>query len=253
MSVTVLAFVWPFFHLGLQKNPTGQLIANAILVLIALRPLRGLLPCLVILIPGLFLTESRGAIVAAIVGLAVIVALHGFGVRPLVTRVVPLLGLALAVFLLMPVAVQERATTLSAGTETAAEYSITLREQHARDAHRVIDAHPWTGVGIGNYLAGDPSAGTQTSDPHAVHLLEAAEGGYPLAIALVVLIAGSVIFLIRVRELELAPVAAGVLLATVAHGLVDVYWVRGTPVLGWLLVGMTCGLLANRSDEAKQR
>jgi hypothetical protein len=27
----------------------------------------------------------------------------------------------------------------------------------------------------------------------------------------------------------------------VAHGLVDVYWVRGTPILGWLLVGMACG------------
>ena len=37
-----------------------------------------------------------------------------------------------------------------------------------------------------------------------------------------------------------------------AHGLVDVYWVRVTPVLGWLLVGMVCGLYAierNRRDD----
>jgi hypothetical protein len=48
------------------------------------------------------------------------------------------------------------------------------------------------------------------------------------------------------RSIELAPVAAGVLLSTAADGLVDVYWVRGTPVLSWLLVGMVCGLYATR-------
>ena len=37
-----------------------------------------------------------------------------------------------------------------------------------------------------------------------------------------------------------------VLLSTVAHGMVDIYWVRGTPVLGWLLVGMACGVYALR-------
>ena len=50
------------------------------------------------------------------------------------------------------------------------------------------------------------------------------------------------------RRVELAPVAAGVLVATVAHGLVDVYWVRVTPVLGWLLVGMVCGLYAQSRE-----
>ena len=53
------------------------------------------------------------------------------------------------------------------------------------------------------------------------------------------------------RRIELAPVAAGVLVATAAHGLVDVYWVRVTPVLGWLLVGMVCGLYA-KSRETEQ-
>ena len=47
-----------------------------------------------------------------------------------------------------------------------------------------------------------------------------------------------------------AVAAAAVLLSTVAHGMVDVYWVRGTPVLGWLLVGMACGELALRRREA---
>jgi hypothetical protein len=43
------------------------------------------------------------------------------------------------------------------------------------------------------------------------------------------------------RQVDVGPAAAGVLIATAAHGLVDIYWVRGTPILGWLLVGMACG------------
>ena len=73
-------------------------------------------------------------------------------------------------------------------------------------------------------------------------LLQAAEGGYVLAAAFVLLILGSVLALYRMRAVELAPAAAAVLVATFAHGLVDVYWVRVTPVLSWLLVGMVCGL-----------
>jgi len=52
------------------------------------------------------------------------------------------------------------------------------------------------------------------------------------------------------RRLELAVAAAAVLLATFAHGLVDVYWVRGTPILGFLLIGMVCGLAARQRASA---
>ena len=86
-------------------------------------------------------------------------------------------------------------------------------------------------------------------DPHNVLLLQAAEGGYLLAAGFVLVIAGSLLALFRMRSIELAPVAAGVLLSTAAHGLVDVYWVRGTPVLSWLLVGMVCGLYCVEAER----
>jgi hypothetical protein len=36
------------------------------------------------------------------------------------------------------------------------------------------------------------------------------------------------------------------------HGLVDIYWVRGTPVLGWLLVGMALAQAhAARAERAE--
>jgi len=81
---------------------------------------------------------------------------------------------------------------------------------------------------------------TSSTDPHDVVLLQAAEGGWAFAGSFVVLVLGGVLALIRLRRVDLAPAALGVLIATVAHGLVDVYWVRGTPVLSWLLVGMVC-------------
>jgi ABC-type amino acid transport system permease subunit len=69
------------------------------------------------------------------------------------------------------------------------------------------------------------------------------------AASFILLIGGVAFALWRVRRNELAAGAAAVLVATAAHGLVDVYWVRGTPVLGWLIVGMVCGLVSKGSSE----
>jgi hypothetical protein len=70
LSATVLALAWPLHLLGGQKNPVGQLIGSAILLLVAVPSLRRLLPCLLILVPGLLITQGRGAIIATIVGAA---------------------------------------------------------------------------------------------------------------------------------------------------------------------------------------
>ena len=59
----MLAVVSPLHDFGVQKNPVGQMIANAILLIVAVQKLRALLPLLLILVPGLFLTQSRGALV----------------------------------------------------------------------------------------------------------------------------------------------------------------------------------------------
>jgi hypothetical protein len=163
--------------------------------------------------------------------------------RVVVTRVIPVLIAAVAAFALVPAAVSQRLTTTSAGTlRTTGQYSIHIHEQLLHDAHVIIAGHPWSGIGVGNYLAGDPYLGTQATDPHEVVLLQAAEGGYGFAASFVLLLAATSFILYRMRRVEVAPAAAAVLIATVAHGLVDVYWVRGTPILGWLLVGMACGV-----------
>jgi hypothetical protein len=242
VATTVLAVVWPVHDFGVNKNPAGQMIANAILLLVGVRALRPLWPCLLLLAPGLILTVSRGAIAGALIGVMVILVFQRTRARPVLTRVLPVAFVALAAFALAPPEVQSRVTTFHAGKSTPGEYAIYVRKRLAKDAHEIIDAHPWTGVGIGNYYAA-ASAITRTPvlDPHQVLLQQEAEGGYIFGAAFVALIAGTMLALRRMRQVDVGAAAAGVLIATAAHGLVDVYWVRGTPVLGWLLVGMACG------------
>ncbi len=253
LAATALAVVWPFHQSLGQKNPVGQMIANAILVLIAIPSLRRFFPCLLILVPGLFYTQSRGAIGAAIIGMVVISLFTGFAARIVRRRIVLLAALGLVVFLLAPSSLRSRVTTLSAGTSSTAAYSLLIRQQLSRDAEAIIRQHPWTGVGIGNYTQADSQSTQPTDDPHEVLLLQAAEGGYGLAVSFVLLVAGTAIALFtRMRSMPLAAAAVAVLLATAIHGLVDVYWVRGTPVLGWLLVGMACGEFLRQRQQGEE-
>jgi O-antigen ligase len=252
LGATALAALWPLDTLGMQHNPVGQFIGNAVLLLLGVRRLRRLAPCLLFLVPGLVLTFSRGAIAATLVGALVILAMQRLGTRPVLRRVMPAIFLALGAFTLAPSAIQTRVLTFSSGKATPGQYSIYLRQQAAQDAHRIIDEHPWTGVGIGNYGVADAAINPQPAqDPHQVLLQQEAEGGYPFAAIFVLLIVATMLALRRMRHVDLAPVAAGVFIATVAHGLVDIYWVRGTPVLSWLLVGMACGELMKLRNERR--
>ena len=254
VATTILAVVWPTHHFGLNKNPMGQMIANAVLLLIGVRALRRLWPCLVPLGAGLIFTVSRGAIAGALIGVMVILVLQRRGARPVLTRILPVALVALGAFALAPPDVQSRITTIHAGTSNPGAYAIYVRKKLAKDAREVIAAHPWTGVGVGNYHAAVSAVGaTPVLDPHQVVLQQEAEGGYILGAAFVVLVAGTMLALRRMRQVDVSAAAAGVLIATVAHGLVDVYWVRGTPILGWLLVGMACGGLTKLRSPGSPR
>lgn len=240
---TVLAVVWPVLHntsfgAEFQKNPVGQVIANAVLILISVRQLRRFLPCLPLLAIGLGLTASRGAVVSVAAGL-VVLSLYSFATNPrvAVARSLALVVAGAVAYGLLPASTQSRLTTFSTSSVTAASYPILAREAYARDAGRIISAHPWTGIGVGNYLTTSLVYGS-TTDPHDVILLQAAEGGYLFAVSFVLLVLGALVCLWHLRGNWLAPAAAAVMAATVAHGLVDVYWVRVTPVLSWTLLGI---------------
>lgn len=247
IAAAVLSAVWPFDHLNMQKNPAGQLLANAILLVVGVRELRRLALLAPLLAFGLLMTQSRGAVFALVIGVGVLLLMQrGVDLRGLLVRLVPLTVAAALVFHWLPANDRTRMTSFSANANTSAGYPIYIRDLYKRDAERMISAHPWTGVGVGNYLSGVAGGQAQATDPHDVVLLDAAEGGYGLAAAFILLITGVCAALWRLRRVPLAAAAAAVVVATVAHGLVDVYWVRGTPVLGWLLVGAVGGLALRR-------
>ena len=230
IAATALAALWPFMHSLGQKNPVGQMIANAVLLLVGVRPLRRYARCAVVLVPGLILTGSRGAVLAAAVGLVVVLMLQSSRTRGTFARAAVLGALAFATFSLLPTGLQSRLTTFTPGTTSRGAYALRFREQFATSAMQIIRAHPIVGIGVGNYRP-NTGPGGPPQDPHDVILLQAAEGGWAFAASFVVLIGGVALALRRMREVEIAPVAGAVMVATVAHGLVDVYWVRATPVL----------------------
>jgi membrane-bound metal-dependent hydrolase YbcI (DUF457 family) len=266
LSATVMSVAWPILNSHglagqLQKNPVGGFIGSALLLVIAAPQLRRYWPCVPVLLAGLGLTASRGAVLALAVGLIVILLMRSGTQRRgvLAAQVTALVAIGGVTFALLPGSVTSRLTNFSTTTSISSvvasggqktDWATYYHAQYADDALRLIAAHPLTGVGVGNYYAGTAAQGTETTDPHDVILLEAAEGGYLFAVSFVLLIFGVAFILWRMRRSELAVAAAAVLLATAAHGLVDVYWVRGAPVLGWLLVGMVCGLVFRRQHEA---
>jgi O-Antigen ligase len=244
VSATLFGLLWVTLgeHLPLgQKNAVGGFVANVVLLLVGVPSLRRRLwPLVLVALPCLFLTQSRGAIVSVGAGLvAYLLMQRGGGRVKGLLAAVPLALLTVVVFQFLPEDVQQRNTSFEVTTETRAGYALHIREQYQADAWRIIHANPVTGIGVGQYIAGDPFGGTQTADPHQVLLLQAAEGGYPLLVGYVVLTLGSAVVLLRTaRGTSLGGAALALQVAAVTHGMFDVYWVRGTPVLGWLVIGM---------------
>jgi hypothetical protein len=253
LAACVIAVSWPFVPALGQKNPVGQMIGNALLLLVGAKELRRYAPLALVLIPGLAVTGSRGAVVATAIGIIVIFALQETRAKSAFGRLSVVAVIAVVTYSLLPVSLQARLTTFTAGTNSRSAYALHIRQQYVTDAERIIRAHPIAGIGVGNYLAGNSADLTSTTDPHNVLLLQAAEGGYGFPLSFALLIGAILVALRRMNNVLLAPVAAAVLLATFAHGLVDVYWVRGTPVLSWLLVGMACAAFAQQRERTEER
>ncbi|NKZ93669.1 hypothetical protein GS966_28365 [Rhodococcus hoagii] len=117
-------------------------------------------------------------------------------------------------------------------------YNSRIREVFVDDAMYQFHQAPWSGVGVGNYEQITASLSrVDTHDPHNVFVLALVEGGYPLGVAFALLCVGTLIWLLRRRKTTLVALALVVQISTLAHAYVDVYWVRGTPVVGWMLIG----------------
>ncbi|HWU12060.1 MAG TPA: O-antigen ligase family protein, partial [Streptomyces sp.] len=152
-----------------NKNPSGQMIANAMVLALALAPTWTWR--LILLVPlgaGLIFAQSRGALLGAGVGIVVVLLLRGLGSwRRTIAAVVPIIVLVIVGYRLLPDEVLSRTTDFSSGAVgtsmgelTAAQYSVALRDTFAEQGWQLVAANPIFGVGPGNYVTGTPGRDT---------------------------------------------------------------------------------------------
>jgi hypothetical protein len=238
--------------LGVQKNPAGQYLVDAALIALTVFTVKRVRFAVVpILVLGAYATESRGALIGLVAGLVVWCLLRARDPFQAILRGVVLVVLLLAAYLALPAAEQSRIR----GDTASTTYNDNLRSSYIADAWAIFTENPVVGVGVANYLSGDPAHNDVTNDPHNIALLEAAEGGALLVSAFVVLQVGALVVVFRRRRRSAWAIPAiCVQVAILVHGMVDVYWVRGTPVIGWLLIGLALapfGPLATSSSKAE--
>jgi hypothetical protein len=231
-----------------NKNPAGQFLANAAILVLALAPgWRSRLSLLVTLGVGIVFTQSRGALLGAGVGIALVLLLRGLGSwRRTLAVVLPLVVLVVVGYQLLPEDVLARSTDFSTATPgtslgdvTAAQRSVQIRETYSEQGWALVDEYPVFGVGPGNYQTGTIGTDSFTQDPHNLVIRTAGDLGLPGLASFAVMVLGTAYVAFRRRSINpYAAVAIAVQAAVLVHGLVDVYWVRGTPVLPWLLLGL---------------
>lgn len=218
---------------GMQKNSSGGYIMGALLIVVlsGIRD-RFRLPLMLLLIAGLIATGSRGSILSVCIA----IAFFAFFVKQWKRVVAPLLAAAaagLVAFQFLPPAAQARLLSEDEG----GQFNIDIRGLFVRDALEQWAVSPWTGVGVGNYR--QRATGLQQVlgyDPHNVYVLALTEGGYLHAAAFLLLVGGTLIWVLRMPKTSLTVLAITVQVAILVHSYIDVYWVRGTPALGFVLM-----------------
>jgi O-antigen ligase len=218
---------YPF---GLHKNFVGNIVGSALLLLLIApdetgTEVRWRRPLTWVLVAGLAASQSRGSILAVAVGLI----LWGLASRDrrrrrliVVAGVVPLLA-----FVLLSL----RAEVSQGSTEFSSIGSRQVFETQALDVFR---SAPIFGRGIRFYFTGSFAL---QSNPHQLILETLAESGIVGLVALLILMGGT-LHTLRQRRVALSLAASTIIVARIAHGLVDIFWVAGVQSFPWMVVGM---------------
>ncbi len=225
------------YPLGFNKNFVGDLLMMAILVLLLLPERTGISPqglfvIRLTLVAGLLATQSRGSMVALMVGLVILAWRDhlSFWRTPLPF----LLGLLLVGYAVV---------TLTAPTTVPyASTAIGSRATYQRTAYQLWRHSMTFGVGLRYFIT------KKLSVPGDLVIEVLTESGLVGAAALTLLLGGTVRHLRRLDS-RLAFAALVVLAARVTHGLFDVYWIAGSQSFPWILIGMAVGSKADSYAE----
>jgi O-antigen ligase len=235
--------------IGVQKNPSGGAIASAVLIMLISQAKNiKRLPITLLLVAGLVSTGSRGSILGLVIAVGVLIALKVQWKRLVFPLLVGAAAAAGAISML-PESVSSRLLNESSD----ATYNADIRQIFIDDAISQFQSAPWTGVGVGNYMQIDLRLlWVMTRDPHNVYVLTLVEGGYLLFAAFSLLVFGTLMWIFFKKKTWICALAIAVQVSTFAHSWVDVYWVRGTPAVGWALTGALAMsvFLASKGEDA---
>lgn len=219
---------------GLHKNGVGASLACAFILaverwLTADRRFRMRYLCALVLIAsGLLVVLSRGAWLAAAVGVAFLLAWRG-----LYHRLLQLGVLLIPVFALLWTIVPEQSREYATSFDSN-RYNIRARALNTEWAMEQWRSSPWLGVGAGL---------RKEYDATNVFWLTLAETG-PLGLLAFLGVHGKLLGGAWVRrggggeKASLLPLAGALVASKFAHGLVDHYWSRGAIMIAWASVGM---------------
>lgn len=235
---------------GLQKNAAGSFQAVGIVVaysfLLRKETRRAwLVAALLINVGGLVVSESRGAILGAVIGLMFVSFLMGRGKLASLALVATLAALYFSV-----IAPGEAAKTVQAGSYSSSQARIALWKV----AVQKIEAKPFLGSGGGTY--DDKEHGQP--DPNNTILLTWAEDGVPGLLVLGYLFVAFGRTVARTyrradpRAVTLTAAAGGAVITLFAHFEVDVTWARGASTLAMAMIGVALAvdrLAGIRPDE----
>jgi len=199
----------------------------------------------------LFFSNSRAGVVFLGFGLLVwtLGAARGRAQRSILVGALALVLFLAALFLFGGGEVRDRLARLTQEALAVEQEGVVgtvdldFRQPIFRDTYGLIIEHPWAGTGLGQFRYVFPHYRNESVRPvRILHpesdwLMVAAESGIPAALVLLLLVAWYVQRAWRGRlgrDGLLHWTAASAILATVAHGLVDVPWHR--PALGWFLM-----------------
>jgi O-antigen ligase len=234
-----------------QKNPAGQFMVDGIILSLAtIASWRWRIVTLVPLAIGLVATHSRGAIVGLGLGLLILLfaRMHRWSKNQWRWVLSPVVAAGFVLVIVATLNLAPEVFGTAVDFQNSQDFSFPSRQVYRINAIDLIREHPVTGVGVGNYETG--ASGFTSTDPHNVLLRTAADGGLPALAAFLILVAGTSIAVWRRRQLNyFAAAALAIQVAILTHALIDVYWVRGTPVIGWLLVGMAFNPLLTRKAD----
>jgi hypothetical protein len=227
--------------LAFQKNYVGSILTLTLIVMIAapreLGIRREITTVLVVLVlSGVLASQSRGAMVGTAAGaFACLIRSTGRDAQHRRATIASSVIVAAVLGYVAFYSVQVQRSDVQA---TKTTNSIAVRTQVEEYARKLWGTAPFTGVGIRYYT--DPAFQARSplvQGPNNAVDEALAESGVVGAAGLIIFLSGSIAVLARRRH-PLAIAGLGLVVARLAHGMVDIYWTAGNSALPWLIVGM---------------